>query len=451
MRIMKKNQQRAIYIFIGLFSLVASLIWTYQSFRTSSATITYLIDVLIIILLVILLINKNSKIKKAMDHSNYMEWITDGNIENCSKLSVGIKSLEDLVRLAIDLDKRVIHDSKLGKYFVLAEDMTYIHDPGLVNSIMEEKQQLGRILIEQELLQTEELETGLYYQKKIGCKLGESLLALGFIDESILYSTLAAQQKVAYYELDSRKEYKDTSWIAKMSINKARALQVLPLGYRSDGMLVIACGDITKSGVTMVLREIFGEEIYIIAARPFKIYEILDKIDLQEKANNGFTLLRREHRLEAYERLSEREWEQFTSSYYAGRMETGLFIKASGLVDPLQLVQIPNKDMAVSWLMGKGCINGQIANLIKTLERISARQDRNLRSSKVIPDLMELLSEAHYITRDEADWAVKKSKQVGWPLRQILVEDYMVAADTVEYAALVLDTMKSIVHKAKIY
>ena len=446
---MRKNWQKAICIFIGLFSLLVSLIWTYRGLKTYSATIIYLFNILIILLLVSILMHGKGRSRKAVDHSNYTEWITDGNIENCSKLSVSIKTLEDLVRLAIDLDKRVIHDSKLGKYFVLAEDMTYIHDPGLINPMLDDKQQLGRILIEQGMLTTEELETGLYYQKRIGCKLGESLLALGFMDESTLYSMLAAQQKIAYYELDTKKEYHDTGWTAKMSINKARALQALPLGYRSDGMLVIACGDVAKSGVSLVLREIFGEDIYIVAARPIKIYEILNKVDVREQANNGFAQLRREHRVEAYERLSEKEWEQITTAYYNGRLDTGLFIKAAGLVDPLLLIQIPNKDIIISWLTGKGILDGQVANLIKTLERIIIT--RNTQKAKTLPDLMELLYEAHYITREEAEWAAKKSQQVGWPIQQILIEDYIVADDTMEVALLVLDTMDSILRKARIY
>lgn len=448
---MNRKRLKVLYILIGLFSLVASIIWTYRSFKTNTATISYLVDALIIILLVILLLNKNNKSRIAVDHSNYLEWITDGNIENCSKLSVSIKSLEDLVRLAIDLDKRVIHDSKLGKYFVLAEDMTYIHDPSLTNSSMDNKQQLGRILLERGLLLPEQLETGLYYQKKIGCKLGESLLALGFIDETILYTTLAAQQKVAYYELDPKKDYRDISWISKLSINKAKALQVLPLGYRSDGKLVIACGDTSKSGVTLVLKEIFGEEIYVVSARPSRIYEILDKIDSVNKEYSGYAQLLKQRKTEAYERLSDKEWEQFVTAYQAGRIDTYLFIKASGLVDPLQLAQVPNKEIIISWLTGKGLINGQIANLIKSFERLSSKQDKKERQSKVIPGIVDLLEEAHYITREEATWAKNKSEQVGWPIQQILIEDFLVAADTLEYVKAVLDTVKNIVNKAKIF
>jgi hypothetical protein len=448
---MNRNRLKVLYILIGLFSLIASIAWTYKSFKSDTATIAYMVDALIIILLVVLLLRKNGKTKHAVDHSNYLEWITDGNIESCSKLSVGIKTLEDLIQLAIDLNKRVIHDSKLGKYFVLAEDMTYIHDPGMNNPLMDNKLQLGRILIERGLIQPEQLETGLYYQKKIGCKLGESLLALGFIDETALYCTLAAQQKIAYYELDSKKEYKDIAWTSKMNVNKAKALQVLPLGYRSDGKLVIACGDAAKPGVCAALNEMFGEEIYTVSARPSKIYEILNKIDNSIKDYSGYAQLLKERKTEAYERLNDKEWEQFTRNYYLGKIDTYLFMKASGLVEPLQLAQVPSKEIIISWLIGKGMINGQIANLIKSFERLNSKQDKEARQNKVLPELVDLLKEAHYINEEEANWAEQKAEQVGWSINQILVDDYLVAQDTMDYAMLVHNSIKSIIRKPKVY
>jgi hypothetical protein len=446
---MNRNRLKLLYILIGVFSLIASILLTYKSFKSDTATVTYLVDAFVIILLVVLLIRSNGRTKVAVDHNNYLEWITDGNIESCSKLSVSIKSLEDLVRLAIDLNKRVIHDSKLGKYFVLAEDMTYIHDPGM-NSLIDNKSLLGKILIDRGLIQAEQLETGLYYQKRIGCKLGESLLALGFIDETALYSTLATQQKVAYYELDSKLDYNDVTWTSKMSVNKAKALQALPLGYRSDGKLVIACGDASKAGVAAALREMFGEEIDLLAARPSKIYEILNKID-SVKDHNGYAQLMKERRTEAYDRLSDTEWQQFMTTYYAGKIDTYLFLKATGLVDPLQLAQTPNKEIVISWLIGKGYINGQIANLIKAMERLNSSQSKETRKANEIHDLIDLLKEAYYIKEEEAAWAVQKADQVGWSVNQIMIDDYLVAADTIEYAALILDSLESIINKAKIY
>ena len=451
MKIMNRNRLKIFYILIGLFSLIASIFWTYKSFKSDTVTIAYIVDALIIILFVVLLMIKSGRTRQAFDHSNYLEWITDGNIENCSKLSVSIKSLEDLVRLAIDLNKRVIHDSKLGKYFVLSEDMTYIHDPGMSNPLMDNKLQLGRILIERGLIQPEQLETGLYYQKRIGCKLGESLLALGFIDETALYCTLAAQQKIPYYELDSKRDYSDTAWIAKMNVNKAKALQVLPLGYRSNGKLVIACGDASKAGVIAALKEMFGEDIYTVAARPSKIYEILNKIDNLIKDYNGYAKLLSERQIEAYERLTDQEYELFMATYFAGKIDTYLFLKATGLVEPLQLAQVPNKEIVISWMIGRGLINGQIANLIKSFERMNNKQGKELRQTKVIPGLIDLLKEAHYINEEEANFALHKAEQVGWPVDQILIEDYLVSTDTIDYAMLLLTSMKSTLNKPKIY
>lgn len=448
---MNRNQLKVLYIVIGLLSLTASITWTYKSFQSNTVTITYMVDAMVIIFLVILLIRGNNRTKLAADHTNYLEWITDGNIESCSKLSVSIISLEDLVRLAVDLNKRVIHDSRLGKYFVLAEDMTYIHDPGMRNPWNENKLQLGRLLIERGLIQAEQLETGLYYQKRIGCKLGESLLALGFIDETTLYCTLAAQQGLPYYELDSRTEYKDTAWTSRMSVNKAKAMQVFPLGYRSDSRLVIACGDASKPGVTAALEELFGEDIYIVAARPSRIYELLNKADAALKEQEGYAQLTQERRTEAYERLTDKEWEQFTTAYYGGRMDSYLFIKALGLVDPLILAQVPNKEIIISWLIGKGLMNGQLTNLIKSCERIVGRQSRETRQLREIPGMVELLKEAHYINSREADWAANKAEQVGWSINQILVEDYLATADTVDSAMLVLNSLRGILNRAKIY
>ncbi len=392
----------------------------------------------------------NSRTKRAVDHNNFTEWITDGNVESSSKLSVGIKSLEDLVKLARDLDTRVIHDAKLGKYFVLTQDMTYIHDPGMVTT-MDNKPQLGKILLERGLLQPEQLETGLYYQKRIGSRLGESLIALGFIDETILYSTLAAQQKISYYELDTKKDYTDTSWMSNMSLNKARVLQALPLGSRVDGKMVVACGETAKAGITLALKEALGTDIYVVAARPSHIYEILDKIEKQEKEKNGFGQLLKERKTEAYERLSDKEWETFSSAYCNGKIDTALFIKATGLIDAFQYSKIPSSEHAIGWLTGKGLINGQVASLIATLDHIIATQDKATRQKKVIPELTVLLKKAYYLSEEGEKWITAEHQQTGLSLKQLLECNYMVATETIDYAEMILATLMSLLNKPKIF
>lgn len=447
---MKRNRLKPVYIIIGILILGVSLFWTYKTSQTRTGTISYVVDFIIILLLLIVLFKMNGRTKKAVDHNNYMEWITDGSVENCSKLSVGIKSLEDLVKLAIDLDTRVIHDAKLGKYFALSHDMTYIHDPGLTSS-MENKPQIGKILVERGLLQPEQLETGLYYQKRIGCKLGESLIALGFIDETILYSTLAAQQNISYYELDTKKDASDISWLANMSLNKARVLQALPLGTRVDGKLVVACGETAKAGITLALKEALGTDIYVVAARPSHIYEILDRIEKQEKEKSGFAQLLKERKVEPYERLSDKEWDAFMTDYIKGKIDMALFIKATGLIDAYQFSRIPSAELVIGWLTGKGLMNGQIASLITTLGKIISNQEKAERLQKVIPDLVELLKEAYYLSEEGATWIENECKQTNVPIKQLLECNFMVATETIDFAELILGNLRSILNKAKIY
>lgn len=430
--------------------IAASVILSYSSFRADGITLSYLVDALIILLLLVLLFNKNTKTRKSSEHNNYTEWITDGRIENCSKLSVGIISLEDLIKLAIDLNSRVIHDAKLGKYFVLTEDMTYIHDPSHA-STLENKQQLGKLLLEHGMLQQEQLETGLYYQKKIGCKLGESLIALGFIDETILYSTLAAQQNISYYELDTGTYTSDTEWTVRISINKAKALQVLPLGKRVDGKYVVACGETVSPGITAVIKEAFGSEIYIVAARPSKIYEILERLDQAERLKSDYILLREAHKLEAYERLNGKEWEQFTQEYYSGKLNTYLLIKAIGFVDQPPMAKAPHQEVLLGWLTSHGIISGQMINLIKALEKLVHKQNRNAREQKVMLQLPELLKEAYYLTEETKSWVINESKQTNIPVKELLKSNYLVAAETIEYAELILLSLKSILNKAMIF
>lgn len=447
---MRKKYLKTLYTLLCSLVLIFCIIWTYKTSQTSSGVISYIVDFIIIILLLIVLFKMNGRTKKAVDHNNYTDWITDGSVESSSKLSVGIKSLEDLVKLARDLDTRVIHDAKLGKYFVLTQDMTYIHDPGM-SPTLDSKPQFGKILLERGLLQPQQLETGLYYQKRIGCKLGESLIALGFIDETILYSTLAAQQNISYYELDTNKEITDTSWLSNMSLNKARILQALPIGTRVDGKLVVACGETAKAGITLALKEALGTDIYVVAARPSLIYEMLDKIEKREMEKHGFGQLLKEHKTEAYERLDDKEWEAFYASYNNGKMDMALFIKATGLIDAFQYASIPSSEYALGWLTGKSLINGQVASLVTTLYQIIANQDKESRQRGEIPELSVLLKNAYYLSEEGARWIANEHQKTGLPMRKLLECNYMVATETIEYAEMVLDTLKSLLSRAKIY
>jgi hypothetical protein len=69
--------------------------------------------------------------------ARYDEWISEGDFPtDAGKQYVYINSLEDLVDIAIDTGKRVIHDPELEVYGVVDDDLVYYHasDPMTIDS-----------------------------------------------------------------------------------------------------------------------------------------------------------------------------------------------------------------------------------------------------------------------------------------------------------------------------
>lgn len=61
-----------------------------------------------------------------VEHRRYEEWISEGEFPTgTDKRYISINGLEDLVDIAIDSNKRVIHDSSLGIYAVTDGDLVY--------------------------------------------------------------------------------------------------------------------------------------------------------------------------------------------------------------------------------------------------------------------------------------------------------------------------------------
>ena len=398
-----------------------------------------------IILLIILMLLVNVKgTKAAATHRRYKEWITEGNVEIRDKLSINILSLEGLVDLAIDLDKRVIFDSGVNKYYVLAEDIVYVHDPDHTHSLLENKTQLGKLLLNRGIIIPEQLELGLYYQKKIGGRLGESLIALGFINETTLYSTLAAQQKVDYYELDPVNYSSDISWLDKMSIQKARALMSLPLGVRADGKLVVACSEASREGIKEALQEMFGTQVQITATRPSVIYEVLERLEDWEKEKQSIPTADSNNELVPVDRLTGKEREQFTAAYYRGIIQHELLLKAAGLVDSVTLSQIPEQEVMLSWLSNKNIISGEIANLIKGLDEAAEKMDFKARHEKQQPDFINLLLYAHYLTPETVEWVKREQILQGISASRTALYNYLASEETVRNAELLTDTLADI-------
>ncbi len=77
------------------------------------------------------------ELKMQLDRSRYSEWISEGDFPSGQdRQYVYIETIEDLVDVAIDINKRVIYDPEIGTYAVTDGDIVYYHaaDPRSVSS-----------------------------------------------------------------------------------------------------------------------------------------------------------------------------------------------------------------------------------------------------------------------------------------------------------------------------
>lgn len=389
------------------------------------------------LLVLLLSAGKMSESKAALQHRRFKEWITEGSVEVKDRLIIHIISLEGLVDLAIDLDRRVIYDEKTHLYYVLTEDIAYVHEYGRKEH-EKNSPQLGKLLLDRGLISPEQLETGLYYQQKLGTRLGESLAALGFIDETTLYSMLAAQQGTDYYELNPS-DFTKADWFDKMSIKEAITLLAFPLGKRSDGKTVIACGDITKEGIREALNEKFGKETHFVVSRPAKIYEALKKLESKEKKAVQSDLI--PDQIVPAKRLSSAQAEEFRKAYLRGKFLTELFLKAAGIAEQVRFSQVPEKESLLPWLVSKNIIDTDIANLLKGLEKLTNAVEWKSRKDKILPGLPELLQAANYITPETVTWINREQFLQNATVYDLLLCNYLASRDTLLHASFLLTVL----------
>jgi hypothetical protein len=399
------------------------------------------ITALLLLLIFLLLMLGRSRHEVAAEHRRFREWITEGSVELKDRLQIHIHELEGLVDLAIDLDRRVIYDTRLGSYYVLTEDMVYVYDPAYLKGLLDHKQQLGKLLLEQKILSPEQLELGLLYQKKIGRRLGESLIALGLIDETTLYSTLAAQAELNYYELDPNMEV-DTGWLDRLKLSEAKALMSLPLGLREDGRLVIASAEPAREHMKDTLQEIFGKDIYLIAVKPSAINTILERLEAREREETTLFQPGDMRRTDIKEGLSADERDRFRTFYLRGILIPELLLRAAGILKSGIMSQVPEKENLLSWLVNKNMLSSSLAALLKGLGKVLEEMDF-MQRQKRLPSVTEVLAGAGFITAETKAWAEQEEHIRGVSADSILINNYLTSEETIREARLLLAAILS--------
>lgn len=390
---------------------------------------------LIILFIIIYLIANAQAAKAKVSHRKFKEWITEGSVITKDKTNISVFTLEGLVDLAIDLDKRVLYDRDKEKYYVLEDTIVYIYDPYAKAFTHTGKKQLGKLFIERGLINQEQLEIGLLYQQKFQRPIGASLVELGFIDELSLYSTLAYQSNIRFVPTDPQQDCANMQLLEVIGINKARLLEILPIGYKSDNIVVIACANPNNKGLKETCQNIFNKEVELVATQPSSIYRCLEKLDKPSTKVNEIADVNQ---------LDQESIERFKQSYETGKFELELFLRASNLVGPTILSSMDPQESLLSSLVNKNYLLANHAHLINALTQAYQVLSATAKQQHHIPELVQIFLKANYLSEQDHQWVLEQSNRQGLSTETILISNAMIYPNTISETNALLKCLKQI-------
>src|SRR5829696_6385218 len=137
---------------------------------------------------------------------------------------------------------------------------------------MSRRIRLGESLVEAGLIDPAQLEQALARTSTTGERVGEALVALGFIAERDLVRTLAKDADITFLEADDLRV--DPAVVGMVTAAAARANNLVPL--RADGRaLVVAMSNPFDIGVIRSLERATGRQIRTVTADPVVISELV--------------------------------------------------------------------------------------------------------------------------------------------------------------------------------
>ena len=134
--------------------------------------------------------------------------------------------------------------------------------------------QIGELLIEENLITAQQLETALKYQSQNGGRLGSILIHLGYVDDGDITFILSKKYSVPSIDLDSFEI--DAAIIKIIPIEVARKYLVLPLSL-SGNSLTVASADPANIVALSEIEFTTGYKIESVVATEGSILEALEK------------------------------------------------------------------------------------------------------------------------------------------------------------------------------
>lgn len=143
---------------------------------------------------------------------------------------------------------------------------------------MTKSTRLGDLLLEAELIDKFQLESGLSFQRNVGGRIGSALVKLGYIAEETILQFLDDQNKFERVDLSDLKIPTDV--LTAIPVSKLYENMVVPVEWQAQGRsrtLVVAMTDPTNLKLIDDLQFMVGCRIKAVVAAEFDIETALNR------------------------------------------------------------------------------------------------------------------------------------------------------------------------------
>ncbi len=137
---------------------------------------------------------------------------------------------------------------------------------------------LGAMLLEAELIDKFQLESGLSFQRNVGGRIGSALVKLGYIAEETILQFLDDQESIVRVDLQNLKIPPEA--LTAIPVNKLYENMVVPVEWQSEGksrVLVVAMTDPTNLKLIDDLQFMVGSKVQAVVAPEFDIETALNR------------------------------------------------------------------------------------------------------------------------------------------------------------------------------
>jgi hypothetical protein len=117
------------------------------------------------------------------------------------------------------------------------------------------------------------------------------------------------------------------------------------------------------------------------------------------------------------------------------------------MLDTAALGRITEKESALPAMVNKNLISSETANLMKGLDKAVEATDFKNRQKRQLPGLTELLLHSNYLTPETMEWISRELPLQDKSTEEFLRKNFLASEDTLRNAAIILNTLKSILYK----